>query len=163
MFIIPLKFKLNHFLYSNNRRMYFLWFLAIATCYKSDILKPKRKMKVWRINMVFRHIMFSLLHFVVISISTKEDTTVGSSITTVSAIDRDKQAVTYIFRSRYSNFLLDSLSGEIFLSKPLDREVAPIHELQIVASDGSRSATATVIVTVGDVNEPPQFTEINYL
>lgn len=113
--------------------------------------------------MVFRHIMFSLLHFVVISISTKEDTTVGSSITTVSAIDRDKQAVTYNFRSRYSNFLLDSLSGEIFLSKPLDREMAPIHELQIVASDGSRSATATVIVTVGDVNEPPQFTEINYL
>ena len=119
-------------------------------------------MKVWRINTVFLKIC-PLLLFVVISVPVKEDTAVGSSITTVSAIDRDKQALTYNFRSTYSNFLLDSLSGEIFLSKPLDREVAPIHELQIVASDGSRSATATVIVNVGDVNEPPQFTEINYL
>ena len=92
-----------------------------------------------------------------------EDATPGTTVITVTARDPDGDPLTYSFRTTYPDFLLDSKRGKIIVSKPLDRETRPFYELHVVASDGSRHSTATVEVTLGDTNEPPQFNNRNYV
>uniref|UniRef100_K1Q2F1 Protocadherin Fat 4 n=1 Tax=Magallana gigas TaxID=29159 RepID=K1Q2F1_MAGGI len=97
-----------------------------------------------------------------VQVSIPENQLPRTPVVTVSAIDRDNDRLTYNFRTTYRNFLLDSNSGEIFLTTPLDREMEDVYELHVLASDGGRQSTATVMVEVIDVNEPPQFTKSNY-
>ncbi|XP_062602216.1 protocadherin Fat 4-like [Saccostrea cucullata] len=93
----------------------------------------------------------------------REDTDTGTVIATVTAEDPDNDPFIYSFRTTYSEFLLDSRSGEVILTKPLDREKTSYYELDIVASDGTKSSTATVQITVTDVNERPRFSKKNYV
>lgn len=67
-----------------------------------------------------------------------------------------------VFYSRSANlFSLDTMSGEILLAKPLDRETLAHHVLKLTAYerlDPQVSASATVIVDVLDVQDnSPQF------
>lgn len=101
-------------------------------------------------------------NYLAVQASVPENQLPKTPVVTVSAIDRDKDRLTYNFRTTYRNFLLDSNSGEIFLASPLDREMEDVYELHVLASDGGRQSTATVMVEVEDVNEPPQFTKSNY-
>ncbi|XP_061179423.1 protocadherin Fat 4-like [Saccostrea echinata] len=93
----------------------------------------------------------------------REDTDPGTVIAILTATDPDNGVFTYNFRTTYQGFILDSKSGEIILTKSLDREKTSSHELNIVASDGTRSSTATVQISVLDVNERPRFSKPNYV
>ncbi|XP_014117940.1 PREDICTED: protocadherin beta-4-like, partial [Pseudopodoces humilis] len=54
----------------------------------------------------------------------------------------------------HSTFLIDSITGEIKLTKPLDFEAAQSHELSVRATDGGGlSAICKVLVEVVDVND----------
>ncbi|XP_071426683.1 protocadherin beta-15-like [Pithys albifrons albifrons] len=85
----------------------------------------------------------------------------GSVVLTVLATDRDAGVngdITYQFRQTMdqsdSLFGIDSKSGEIKLTKPLDFEAADTHELSVRATDGGGlSAICKVLVKVLDVND----------
>ncbi|XP_071426488.1 protocadherin beta-15-like [Pithys albifrons albifrons] len=85
----------------------------------------------------------------------------GSVILTVLATDRDAGVngdISYQFSQTVdqsdSLFEIDSKSGEIKLTKPLDFEAADIHELSVRARDGGGlSAICKVLVEVLDVND----------
>ena len=90
-------------------------------------------------------------------------------VTTISATDKDGKApnnvVFYLIDSGGSDkFRVESTTGRITVQKGanVDREVEPSYNLTVMAMDrGSPalSTTATVSVTVQDVNdEPPHFT-----
>lgn len=108
------------------------------------------------------HQLLTFPSYPAIQVSIPENQLPRTPVVTVSAIDRDNDRLTYNFRTTYRNFLLDSNSGEIFLTTSLDREMEDVYELHVLASDGGRQSTATVMVEVIDVNEPPQFTKSNY-
>ncbi|XP_062605791.1 protocadherin Fat 4-like, partial [Saccostrea cucullata] len=91
-----------------------------------------------------------------------EDDVVGKSISTVLAVDPDNDEVTYSFVGIQPNFMIDPKTGKITLRAPVDREKQPSINLFVLASDGKLSSTATVSVTVMDVNEPPEFGSTNY-
>ncbi|XP_067685464.1 protocadherin Fat 4-like [Haliotis asinina] len=92
---------------------------------------------------------------------------VNSSVLTVSATDRDigeNSQITYYlnsFLSGYtSHFSIDSSTGAISLNIAVDREKDPTITLHVLAVDGGTPAftsTATVMIDVEDVNEPPQW------
>ena len=91
-----------------------------------------------------------------------EDKIVGSSVITVSASDSDSTTtshgqVTYSFAtgSNPAKFSVDSATGVVSLSSPLDYETdsSNTYTLLVVASDGSLSSTVTVTVPVSDVND----------
>ncbi|XP_048738793.2 protocadherin Fat 4-like [Ostrea edulis] len=98
----------------------------------------------------------------VISTVVSETDTNGKSVVTVSAIDADNDPVTYSFAGVYPNFRIDSKTGKILLRTSIDRETDPTIDLYVIASDGQRSSTATVSVTVEDVNETPIFANSSY-
>nr|XP_021144575.1 protocadherin beta-15-like [Columba livia] len=85
----------------------------------------------------------------------------GSVVLRVVATDVDvgpNGEITYQFIQAVSQsdftFLIDPVSGEIRLSKPLDFEAAQKYELSVRASDGGGlSAICKVLVEVGDVND----------
>lgn len=108
------------------------------------------------------HQLLTFPSYPAVQVSIPENQLPRTPVVTVSAIDRDNDRLTYNFRTTYRNFVLDSNSGEIFLTSPLDREMEDVYELHVLASDGGRQSTATVMVEVIDVNEPPQFTKSNY-
>ncbi|XP_056001867.1 protocadherin Fat 3-like [Ostrea edulis] len=100
--------------------------------------------------------------FVVINAFVSEADTKGKFVAIVSALDTDSDPVTYSFAGVYPNFRIDSKTGKILLRTSIDRETVPTIDLYVIASDGQRSATATVSVTVEDVNETPIFVNSNY-
>ncbi|XP_071426682.1 protocadherin beta-15-like [Pithys albifrons albifrons] len=85
----------------------------------------------------------------------------GAVIRTVLATDRDAGVngdISYQFSQTVdqsdSLFEIDSKSGEIKLTKPLDFEAADTHELSVRATDGGGlSAICKVLVEVLDVND----------
>ncbi|KAM6055960.1 uncharacterized protein VSU04_010172 [Chlamydotis macqueenii] len=85
----------------------------------------------------------------------------GSVVLRVVASDRDMGVngdISYQFSQgvgqSYSAFEIESTSGEIKLSKPLDFEEAENHELSVRARDGGGlSAMCKVVVEVVDVND----------
>ncbi|XP_060076871.1 protocadherin Fat 1-like [Ylistrum balloti] len=92
-----------------------------------------------------------------------EDTVIGSKLLTVTATDRDAgDTVTYDFVTPYPNFNIDHTLGTIQLVHSLNYETDSSHILLVEASDGSLSTTATVNLTVDDVNEAPAFTQSTY-
>ncbi|XP_071083481.1 cadherin-23-like [Haliotis cracherodii] len=94
---------------------------------------------------------------------------VNSHILTVSATDGDigtNSIITYSINSLYpghaaaSHFSIDSSSGILSVVTSVDRETDPTFIFHVLAVDGgtpSLTATATVMIDVKDVNEPPQW------
>ncbi|XP_058155379.1 cadherin-related family member 1 isoform X2 [Dasypus novemcinctus] len=102
------------------------------------------------------------------AVQVPEDTPAGSSIFRVQAVDRDTGAggsVTYFLQNlRSTKFAVDRHSGVLWLraGAALDYEKARAHFVTVVAKDGGGrlrgadvvlSATATVTVSVGDVQD----------
>ncbi|NXD15619.1 CELR2 protein, partial [Nothocercus nigrocapillus] len=97
-----------------------------------------------------------------------EDAAVGTSVLTVSAIDRDANSViTYQISSgnTRNRFSITSQSGGglISLALPLDYKLERQYLLSITASDGTRQDTAQVVVNVTDANtHRPVFQSSHY-
>lgn len=91
-----------------------------------------------------------------------ESAKAGEFVLQVSATDVDQSLISFSFGVNYNSFIVDPYSGDIYLSGPLDRETVPLYTLLVLASDGSRTSTATVYVIVKDVNEAPAFTQDTY-
>uniref|UniRef100_A0A8B9JG59 Cadherin domain-containing protein n=1 Tax=Astyanax mexicanus TaxID=7994 RepID=A0A8B9JG59_ASTMX len=106
----------------------------------------------------------------VINISVKENSPVGGLLASVTAHDSDigeNAQVSYTLidgdSSRTPHFSLDvqsygeqSVSAELVLQKPLDREKQSIVKLKLTAVDGgkpAKSATMDIIVNVLDIND----------
>ena len=96
-----------------------------------------------------------------------ENVTVGHEITRVKATDQDSidnaQLIYSIVDSdQYLQFQIDN-DGSITVAQPLDYETDQFFTLLIQAEDQGFAATATVIVTITNVNDnAPEFTMINY-
>ncbi|XP_063024576.1 protocadherin beta-15-like [Melospiza melodia melodia] len=90
-----------------------------------------------------------------------ENTPKGSVILTVLAADPDEGVngdISYqlneVVGQSESVFVIDPITGEIKLTKPLDFEAAKMHELIVRATDGGGlSAICKVLVEVVDVND----------
>ncbi|KAM4627615.1 protocadherin Fat 4 [Polymixia lowei] len=92
----------------------------------------------------------------------REDSMVGTSVVTVSALDHDfildwnRFSFSIDDGNTNSSFAIDPLNGIISVNSPLDREHWPLYNLTVIATDsGSPPATGTtnVVVTVGDIND----------
>ncbi|XP_037992548.1 protocadherin-23-like [Motacilla alba alba] len=119
---------------------------------------------------------------VLYNLSVSEDASVGESVLLFSAIDcdwtRDKMFVEYSIIGGNAENLFSvetsvmgsetsyKLVGSLVLSSALDRETAASHQLVLLASDRgtpSLNSTATVLITVLDVNDnPPVFSSPEY-
>ncbi|XP_067672062.1 protocadherin Fat 4-like [Haliotis asinina] len=95
-----------------------------------------------------------------------EDTSVNSLLMQIIARDGDSgDIVTYtvISGDDDNTFSLDSNSGVLTLVRSLDRESRDLYNLTVQASDGTKSSDATVVITVGDVNDnSPRFDNVSY-
>ncbi|NXG99264.1 CELR2 protein, partial [Loxia leucoptera] len=97
-----------------------------------------------------------------------EDAAVGTSVLTVSAVDRDAYSIiTYQISSgnTRNRFSITSQSGGglISLALPLDYKLERQYLLTIAASDGTRQDTAQVVVNVTDANtHRPVFQSSHY-
>lgn len=102
------------------------------------------------------------------SLKINEDAVVGSSVLTVTAVDRDvNSVVTYQISSgnTRNRFAITSQSGGglITLALPLDYKQERQYVLTITASDGTRYDTAQVFINVTDANtHRPVFQSSNY-
>lgn len=90
-------------------------------------------------------------------ISIRENIPVNSAILTVSAADPDfgtNGAVSYtLSSSARDQFSLNSTSGLMVLSEPLDYETVPLYQFSISAADhGDPSMTSTTVVTINVEN-----------
>lgn len=99
-------------------------------------------------------------------ISVNETTQVGKELMRFRATDADVGVNSHILFSitsgnRRDTFHIDSVTGSLFLHKPLDYEDTTSYNLNITASDGGNPrlfTTITFIVTVIDENDnPPNF------
>ncbi|XP_071485882.1 protocadherin Fat 4-like [Diadema antillarum] len=96
---------------------------------------------------------------------------VGAEIITVHAMDDDNGIngeIRYSLTAADDDlFSVDETSGLITVIGSLDREVSQQHQVKVVAQDSalySRSATATVVITVTDVDDnAPQFNPSEYV
>lgn len=95
-----------------------------------------------------------------------EDAAVGSLLFRAHAADPDADGgaqIQYSLLTPTDTFSMDPLTGELTLRAPLDRETAPRHDLQIVATDGARGgprlfSVVDLVVILQDVNDnPPRF------
>ncbi|XP_022527058.2 cadherin EGF LAG seven-pass G-type receptor 1 isoform X3 [Astyanax mexicanus] len=104
----------------------------------------------------------------VYSLKINEDALVGTSVLTVTAVDRDiNSVVTYQISSgnTRNRFAITSQSGGglITLALPLDYKQERQYVLTITASDGTRYDTAQVFINVTDANtHRPVFQSSNY-
>ena len=102
-----------------------------------------------------------------IEVQVPEDSRIGTSLARFLATDADqggKSKVTYaIDRSsdRRRHFAIDPKDGVVSIQRLLDREDIPRHTVKVLAMDDgspSRTATATLTVTVSDINDnAPRF------
>ncbi|XP_060531934.1 cadherin-related tumor suppressor [Cylas formicarius] len=104
-----------------------------------------------------------------INVSLSESTPPGTLVAMLTASDHDQGAngsVTYTLhpavRQRYDDtFILDALTGQLTIKKKLDRETIADYVIQVTAKDQGlppQSSTATVYLTVSDVNDNnPEF------
>lgn len=92
----------------------------------------------------------------------KENQPGGTDVGTVTAVDRDSplfnQFIYFIEPKKEANsfFEIDPISGMIKTKQPLDRETKSVHALVVgvrPVNDPKYSATAKVIVQVGDLND----------
>ncbi|KAL0962784.1 hypothetical protein UPYG_G00345400 [Umbra pygmaea] len=104
----------------------------------------------------------------VYSLKINEDAVVGTSVLTVTAVDRDvNSVVTYQISSgnTRNRFAITSQSGGglITLALPLDYKQERQYVLTVTASDGTRFDTTQVFINVTDANtHRPVFQSTNY-
>uniref|UniRef100_A0A3P8W458 Cadherin EGF LAG seven-pass G-type receptor 1 n=1 Tax=Cynoglossus semilaevis TaxID=244447 RepID=A0A3P8W458_CYNSE len=104
----------------------------------------------------------------VYSLKVNEDAVVGTSVLTMTAVDRDvNSVVTYQISSgnTRNRFAITSQSGGglITLALPLDYKQERQYVLTVTASDGTRYDTAQVFINVTDANtHRPVFQSANY-
>ncbi|XP_062373889.1 cadherin EGF LAG seven-pass G-type receptor 1-like [Sardina pilchardus] len=102
------------------------------------------------------------------SLKINEDAVVGTSVLTVTAVDRDVNSiVTYQIASgnTRNRFAITSQSGGglLTLALPLDYKQERQYALTLTASDGTRFDTAHVLINVTDANtHRPVFQSANY-
>ncbi|XP_060241984.1 cadherin-17 isoform X1 [Meriones unguiculatus] len=88
-----------------------------------------------------------------------EDVAVGTKLGNVSARDPEGLAVSYSLRGDNRGWLkIDSVTGEIFSTAPLDRETESLYRVQVVATEvggSSLSSTAHFHLALTDVNDNP--------
>ena len=85
-----------------------------------------------------------------------EDTTIGTSILTVTASDFDYGShgqLSYSLSFSDRHFAIHPDSGLVFMTELLDREQEMSYTLQVMASDVDASAQVNVYITVEDVND----------
>lgn len=104
-----------------------------------------------------------------VTMAVAEDAEVGSNVTAVPAKDKDSgfnQEIRYSLRGGEGRFSVDPVSGMVSVAGALDRETKAEYDLLLVAEDQgrpSRSATASLLVQVSDVNDNvPEFSEAEY-
>ncbi|XP_050419462.1 cadherin EGF LAG seven-pass G-type receptor 2 isoform X2 [Patella vulgata] len=87
-------------------------------------------------------------------LSVPESTPILTTILTLSVKDNDiDDTVTFALRTASSIFDVNPQSGDLLVKKSLDYETQRNYTLQITATDDTHTATATVKVTVSDVND----------
>ncbi|KAI5625920.1 protocadherin Fat 3-like [Silurus asotus] len=103
------------------------------------------------------------------SVIIPEDAGIGSSVTNVEATDADSglnAEIRYSLEGTAGMFAVNPETGFIVVTAELDRETKHEYNLTMVAQDQGRpslSATASVVVTVTDVNDnPPIFSKQRY-
>lgn len=97
--------------------------------------------------------------------SVPEDAPTGTDVLLVNSSDSDlgpNAVVSYSLSGGHGRFSINPSTGQIITSSLLDRENRPSFQLLVVAMDGGQprglSSSATVSVTVTDVNDnPPRF------
>ena len=96
------------------------------------------------------------------SFSVKEDVAVGKTVGTLQGFDPDSlnadySTLTYkiISSSAAGVFKVDASTGAITVLKSLDYEKSEVYVLTVQVSDGTYADTATVTISVVDVNEAP--------
>lgn len=91
--------------------------------------------------------------------SVRENAPAGASVLQVTATDADvgiNAKVTYSLTMTFALFKIDSDTGKITTTAPLNREVTAEYKLEVLATDrgtGSRQGQAELVVTVEDVND----------
>lgn len=102
--------------------------------------------------------------------SVKENSRADTPVLRVTATDADAGSngeISYSLTRTINLFKIDRNSGEITTTASLDREKTPFYDLKILATDGgnpTREATATLHVTVEDVNDfDPAFKSDRYI
>ncbi|KAM6941222.1 protocadherin Fat 4 [Lycodopsis pacificus] len=101
--------------------------------------------------------------------SVPEDAEVGSNVTAVPATDKDSnfnEEVRYSLRGGEGSFSVHPVSGMVSVARALDRETKAEYHLLVLAEDQgrpSRSATASLLVRVSDINDNvPEFSKAEY-
>ena len=92
-------------------------------------------------------------------LSVGESATVGTEAGVVSAPDPQGDTVTYSITAGNDDgkFALDAGTGAITVAGELDHETTGSYSLTVQASDGTNTSTASVEITVTEVNLPPVF------
>ena len=93
-----------------------------------------------------------------------ENSATGTAVGTVSATDPNGDILSYsITAGNPGNaFAIGPSTGAITVAAGLDFETTPSYELTVEATDGTNAASATVVVSVTDVNESPAFEQDSY-
>ena len=93
----------------------------------------------------------------VYNFSITEESPKGAKVGKVTAEDGDDGSfgnVLYSFQGNSDYFSIDAQTGVIRVVLPIDRETVPMPPLlTVVATDGERSTTATVRITLQDIND----------
>lgn len=102
-------------------------------------------------------------------ITVKEDASIGTALTIVTANDVDTfPPLTYEFSKDNDEedlkyFTIDRYSGKVLLRKDLDFEAWQECKIKIVASDEAHTAQTTLTIKVSDINDnPPVFSQTSY-
>ncbi|XP_059821083.1 protocadherin Fat 4 [Hypanus sabinus] len=102
---------------------------------------------------------------------TPENAPTGTDVLLVNATDADEgvnAVVSYSLVGGNSKFSINPSTGQIITSALLNRESKEAYNLIVVATDGgvpqSKSSSATVLLTVSDINDnPPRFHHFPYV
>ena len=91
----------------------------------------------------------------------KENTPAGQNIgSPVSATDKDDDTLTYTLGGLNAvSFSIISTTGQLKTKAPLDFEKKNAYTVTVTVSDGGRTDTITVAITILDVNEAPPTTD----
>ena len=98
------------------------------------------------------------------SVSIDENLQTGFHVVQVTATDEDSgDSLTYFLSGEdSSHFEINSLTGLVTTTQPLDRETLHSYALFINVTDGTTSVTEPLSITVLDKNDAPSFTAGSY-
>lgn len=97
--------------------------------------------------------------YFLLSFNVQEDSLVGASVGLIIATDIDEgpnAMITFDLVSDGGYFRINQTTGNILVSRQLDRETIEIHYVIVYARDNGnniRHTSATVTVTINDVND----------